>query len=107
MTYLLDPTRLKTLIMDLRSNLKSTQHLCIKEGYEDNPRKCVHSGYHEWPECVPFRRFNHFCYEQGLDWEGCRGMMEIMLNDRFLCECEMLWRYSDEQLEEILAGRRR
>jgi len=107
LTYLLDPARLKSFILDLRAYLRSTQHLCIKKEYDDNPGKCVHSGYHEWPECVPFRRFNHFCYERGLDWEAARSMMELMLNDRYLCECEMVWRLSDEQLEEILAGRRR
>ena len=47
------------------------------------------------------------CYERGLDWEGCREMMELMLNYRFLCECEMVWRLSDEQVEERLEGRRR
>jgi hypothetical protein len=34
-------------------------------------------------------------------------MMELMLSDRFMCECEIVWRLSDEQLEDILAGRRR
>ena len=33
--------------------------------------------------------------------------MELMLSDRFMCECEMVWRLTDEQLEERLAGRRR
>jgi len=58
------------------------------------------------PEVVLFRRFHHYCYERGLDWEGAREMMEIMLSDRFICECEMVWRLSDEQVEERLAGRR-
>jgi len=105
--YLLDPARLKTFILDLRVYLKSTQHLCVKEGYENNPRKCLHVGYHEWPECVPFRRFNHFCYERGLEWTGAREILEIMLNAQFMCECEIVWRYTDEQLEERLSGRRR
>lgn len=104
MTFLLDPVRLKTFILDLRDYLRSTQHLCIKKGCDDNPRKGVHSGYHEWPECVPFRRFNHFCYGRGLDWEGCREMMELMLSDRFMCDCEMAWRLTDEQLEGRLSG---
>lgn len=107
MTYLLDPDRLKSFIHDARVYLKSTQHLCIKIFHDDTPKKCVHSGYHEWPECVPFRRFNHFCYERGLDWEGAREMMEIMLNDRFMCECEMVCRMTDEQVEERLTGKRR
>jgi len=34
-------------------------------------------------------------------------MMELMLNDRFLCECEMVWRIKDGQIEERLLGRRR
>ena len=53
-----------------------------------------------------FRRFGHFCYLRKLDWEGAREMMEIMLSERFLCECEMVWRLTDDQLEERLAGRR-
>lgn len=57
------------------------------------------------PEVVLFRRFNHFCYEQGLDWEGAREMVELMLNERFLCECEILWRLKDEQVEERLSSR--
>jgi len=105
--YLLDPARLKTFIMDLRTYLKSTQHLCQKEGFENDPRNCVHRTLYDRPEMVMFRRFNHFCYKRGLDWEGARAMMEIMLNYRFMCECEMVWRLTDEQLEERLAGRRR
>jgi len=54
------------------------------------------------PETVMFRRFNHFCCEHGgLEWEACREMMEIMLSERFLCECEMVWRLKDEQVEKI------
>jgi len=37
--------------------------------------------------------------ERGLDWEGAREMMENMLGERFLCECEMVWRLRDEQLK--------
>jgi hypothetical protein len=33
-------------------------------------------------------------------------MMENMLEKRFLCECEMVWRLKDEQVEKKLAGRR-
>jgi hypothetical protein len=58
------------------------------------------------PEVVLFRRFNHFCTERGLEWEACREMMENMLEKRFLCECEMVWRLKDEQVEKKLAGRR-
>ncbi len=105
MTYLLDPARLKSFILDLRVYLKSTQHLFQKEGFENDPRQCKHRSMYDRPEIVLFRRFNHFCYERGLDWEGARGMMEIMLNFGFLCECEMVWRLTDEQVEERLAGR--
>jgi len=107
MTFLLDPARLKSFILDLRAYLRSTQHLCQKKGCENDPRQCVHRTLYDRPEPVMFRRFNHFCYERELDWEGCREMMELMLSDRFLCECEMLWRLADEQLEEILAGRQK
>jgi hypothetical protein len=106
-TYLLDPTRLKTFIMDLRAHLKSNQHLFQKEGFENDPRQCKHRSMYDRPETVLFRRFHHFCYGRGLDWEGAREMMELMLSDRFICECEMVWRLTDEQVEEILAGRRR
>jgi len=102
LTYLLDPTRLKTFIMDLRAYLKSAQHLFQKEGFENDPRNCVHRTLYDRPEPVFFRRFNHFCTERGLDWEGAREMLEIMLNERFLCECEMVWRLRDEQVEERL-----
>lgn len=34
-------------------------------------------------------------------------MMELMLVERFLCECEIIWRLSDEQVEARLAVRRR
>ena len=87
--YLLDPARLKTFIMDLRSYLKSTQHLFEKKGYENDPRQCVHRQIYDRPETVMFRRFGHFCYLRKLDWEAARTMLEIMLSDRFLCECEM------------------
>ena len=107
LTYLLDPARLKSFILDLRTYLRSTQHLFQKEGFENDPRYCVHRTLYDRPETVMFRRFGNFCYRRGLDWEGCREMMELMLSDRFLCECEMLSRYTDEQLEERLAGRRR
>ena len=70
--FLADQDKFKTFYRDVRAYLKSTQHQCIKEGYEGDPRKCVHSGYHEWPDSVPFRRFNHFCYQRGLDWRGAR-----------------------------------
>jgi len=33
--------------------------------------------------------------------------MEIMISERFLCECEIVWRLTDEQVEERLEGRRR
>jgi hypothetical protein len=104
MTYLLDPTRLKTFIMDLRAHLKSNQHLFRKEGFENDPRQCVHRGMYDRPEPVLFRRLNRFCYDRGLDCEGVREMMENMLNERFLCECEMVWRFTDEQVEERLTG---
>lgn len=107
LTYLLDPARLRTFIIELRASLKSTQHLFQKEGCDNDPRQCVHRQLYNRPETVMFRRINHFCYERSLDWEGARAMMELMLSDRFMCDCEMLWRYSDEQVEERLAGRRR
>lgn len=107
MTFLLDPARLKTFILELRTYLRSTQHLMQKKGCENDPRHCVHRGMYNRPEPVLFRRFNHFCYERGLDWEGAREMMELMLTDRFICECEMIWRMNDEQLEERLSGRGR
>jgi len=105
--FLADQDKFKTFYRDVRAYLKSTQHQCIKEGYEDEPRKCVHSGYHEWPDSVPFRRFNHFCYQRELDWRGARDILEIMLKDQYRCECEILWRYTDEEVEEILSGRRK
>jgi len=107
MTYLLDPVRLKTFILDLRSYLKSTQHLFQKEGFENDPSNCVHRSMYDRPEPVLFRRFNMFCTERGLDWEGARELMEVMLEKRFLCECEMVWRLTDEQVEERLAGKKK
>ncbi len=104
MEYLLNPVRLKSFILDLRAYLKSTQHLFQKEGFENDPRNCVHRSMYDRPETVLFRRFYHFCYERGLDWEGAREMLEIMLSERFLCECEMVWRLTDEQVGERLAG---
>ena len=105
--FLADQDKFKTFYRDVRAYLKSTQHQCIKEGYEDDPRKCVHSGYHDWPDSVPFRRFNHICYQRGLDWRGARDILEIMLKDQYRCECEILWRRTDEEVEEILAVRRK
>lgn len=104
-THLLEPARLKSFIVDLRAYLKSTQHLCQKKGCENDPRSCVHRAMYDRPEPVLFRRFNHFCTERGLDWEGAREMMEVMLEKRFLCECEMVWRLKDEQVEERLSSR--
>ena len=106
MSYLLDPARLKSFIQDLRAYLRSTQHQFKKKGCENDPRQCVHRGMYDRPETVLFRRLYHFCYERGLDWEGAREMMENMLSERFLCECEMVGRLTDEQVEERLAGRR-
>jgi hypothetical protein len=68
---------------------------------------CIHNGYHEWPESVPFRRFNHFCYQRGLDWKGARDILEIMLHSSFYCECRMLRDFSDEDVEAILSGKRK
>jgi len=107
MTFLLDPVRLKSFVLDLRANLKSTQHLFQKEGFENDPKQCVHRGMYDRPEPVLFRRFNMFCTERGLDWEACKEMMEIMLEKRFLCECEMVWRLEDEQVEGRLADIKR
>lgn len=107
MTYLLDPARLKSFILDLRTYLMSTQHLCQKEGFEKDPRNCVHRQLYNRPETVMFRRFGNFCYLRKLNWEAARTMLELMLSERFLCECEIVWRLSDEQLEDILAGRKR
>lgn len=70
MTFLLDPARLKSFIQDLRVYLKSTQHLCVKEGHENNHRNCAHRSMYDRPEPVLFRRFHHFCYERGFDWEA-------------------------------------
>ena len=106
LTYLVDPARLKTFILDLRTYLKSTQHQFQMEGFENDSRHCVHRTLYDRPETLMFRRFGHFCYERGLEYTGALEMMQIMLSDRFMCDCEMLWRYSDEQLEERLAGRR-
>ena len=105
--FLADQDKFKTFYRDVCAYLKSTQHQCIKEGYENDPRTCVHSGYHEWPDSVPFRRFNHFCYQRGLDWRGARDVLEIMLRDQYRCECRILWRYTDEEVEEILSGRQK
>lgn len=104
--FLADQDKFKTFYRYVRTYLKSTRHQCIKEGYEGDPT-CVHSGYHEWPDSVPFRRFNHFCYQRGLDWRGAREVLEIMLRDQYRCECEILWRYTDEEVEEKLSGRRK
>ena len=106
MTHLLDPLRLKSFVQDLRAYLRSTQHQFQKEGFENDPRNCVHRSMYDRPEPVLFRRFNHFCTERGLDWEGAREMMEVMLEKHFLCECEMIWRLNDEQMKERVAGRR-
>jgi len=103
--FLADQDKFKTFYRDVRAYLKSTQHTCRKEGYEGEPRICVHSGYHDCPDSVPFRRFNHFCYQHGLDWRGAREILEIMLKDRYRCECEILWHHTDEAVEEILSGR--
>lgn len=100
MTYLLDPVRLESFILELRIYLRSTQQLFQKEGFENDPRQCVHRTIYDRPEPVLFRRFNRFCTERGLDWEGAREMMEVMLSERFLCECEMVWRQKDEQVGE-------
>jgi len=107
MTYLLDPARLNSFVQDLRAYLRSTQHLFQMEGFENDPQNCVHRSMYDRPEPVLFRRFNRFCTEWGLDWEACREMMENMLEKRFLCECEMVWRLKDEQVEGRLLGRRR
>jgi hypothetical protein len=107
MTFLLDPFRLKSFILDLRTYLRSTQHLFKKKGCENDPRQCVHRDMNNRPEPVLFRRFHHFCYERGLDWEGAREMLELMLSDRFLCECEIVWRLRDEQVRERLLGKRK
>jgi len=106
MTYLLDPVRFKSFVLDLRAYLKSTQPDFRKEGLENDPRNCVHRSMYDRPEPVLFRRFNRFCTERGLEWQACREMMEVMLEKRFLCECEMVWRLKDEQVEKKLAGRR-
>ena len=106
MTYLLDPARLKSFIQDLRAYLKSTQHQFQKEGYENDPRQCKHRDMYDRPETVMFRRFNRFCTERGLEWQACREMMEIMLGERFLCECEMVWRLKNEPLANCLIGNR-
>ena len=105
MEYLLDPARLKSFSQDLRAYLKSTQQPFQKEGFENDPRNCVHRSMYDRPGPVLFRRFNRFCTERGLDWEGAREMMEVMLEKRFLCECEIIWRLKDEQLVERLAGK--
>jgi hypothetical protein len=105
MEHLLDPAQLKSFVQELRVYLKSTQHQFQKEGFENDSRNCVHRSMYDRPEPVLFRRFNHFCTERGLDWEGAREMMENMLSERFLCECEMVWRLKDEQLGVRLEGR--
>jgi len=106
MTYLLDPARLKSFILELRAYLRSTQHLFEKKGCENDPKQCKHRGMYDRPEPVLFRRFNHFCTERGLDWEGAREMMEIMLHASFYCECRMLNDFLDEDVQEILSGKR-
>ena len=58
--FLAGQDKFKTFYRDVRATLKETQHACLKEGHESDPRKCVHSGYHDWPDSVPFRRFNHY-----------------------------------------------
>lgn len=105
MEYLLDPARLKTFIQELRAYLKATQRQYQMKGSENEPRHCVHRTMYDRPEPVLFRRFNRFSTARGLDWEACREMMEVMLEKRFLCECEMIWRLSDEQVVERLTGR--
>jgi len=32
--------------------------------------------------------------------KGARELLENMLSERFLCECEMVWRMTDEQVTE-------
>jgi hypothetical protein len=92
MEYLLDPARLSSFVQDLRAYLKSNQLHFQKNGFENDPRNCVHRKMYDRPEPVLFRRFNRFCTERGLDWEGARELMEVMLEKRFLCECEIVWR---------------
>ena len=103
MTYLLDPARLKTFVLDLRAYLRSTQHQFEKEGCENDPRQCKHRGMYDRPDAVLFRRFHHFCDKQGLDWEGARELMENMLSERFMCDCEMAWRLTDEEVKRRLS----
>jgi hypothetical protein len=105
--FLADQDKFKTFYRDVCAYLKSTQDTCRKEGYGDDPWIIDHSGYHEWSDSVPFRRFNHFCYQRGLDWRGSREALEIMPRDQYRCECEILRRYTDEEVEEILSGKRK
>ncbi len=55
MTYLLDPVRLESFILELRIYLRSTQQLFQKEGFENDPRQCVHRTMYDRPEPVLFR----------------------------------------------------
>ena len=104
---LADQDKFKTFCRDVRAFLKETQHKWMKEGHSADQKKCFHSGYHDWPDSIPFRRFNHFCYQRGLEWRGAREMLEITLRVQYRCECEILWRHTDEEVEEILSGRRK
>lgn len=107
MTFLLDPARLKTFVIDFRTYLRKTQQPFQKKGFDNDPRQCKHRDMYDRPDSVLFRRFNLFCTERGLDWQGAREMLEIMLNERFLCECEMVWRMTDKQVGDLLTGRRK
>jgi len=89
-----DQDKFKTFYRDVRACLKSTRNTCLKEGYEGEPRKCLYSRYHEWPDSAPFCRFNHFCLsrnwtgeERGRYWKSCCAI-RIVANTKY---CGATW----------------
>ena len=62
LTFLVDPARLKTFIQNFAHTSRAHSTYVNKEGFENNPRQCVHRQLYDRPETVMFRRFGHFCY---------------------------------------------
>ncbi len=110
--FLADQDKFKTFYRDVRAYLKSTQYTCLKEGYEGDPKICVHSGYHECPDSVLFAASiisaisaDWTGEERGRYWKSC-CTISIVANAKYYGGTQMrrwrrYWRESEKAKSDI------
>ena len=86
--YLSVPENLEKFLREFRQILKNNFQVINVEG--EKRYTCGQEHTRENPNWVPFKHFEPYCLEQGLDDFEVRDFLEEYLGRPIICECDIL-----------------